>query len=1402
MITLVSPLYQFYPARHYIYVFTFYYGVLMLDAIYRLYATFQNELWMMTPVLLRWWIIYGGVCTILFILTGTVPQPLHPKNLVPETGTVTIKEGYILRNDRRLSPEATASIFSWTLFQWINPLVMLGYSRPLETHDLYALTFQHLARFAHMDFLWSGRKHCRTKILFRLYHANRRTIWTQFACSTLAVVFAYAQPYYQQRFLEYFEQRHHMNIETAYGYAFAMFAAAMIRLLFMGIQLWAGRRWNVRTLCMLDSEIYAKTLRRKESHHTSTGKITNLMSVDADRIADIPASIFMFYNAPLELAIAIFYLYNLLGVASVIGLGMFLILSPISWFLIRQLRTAYDNLSSAEDRRNQLLNELFQGIRMIKYAAWESTWQSKIMGARDIELGHLKHTFVMDVAMSIGYLMAPVLVSACAFIWYVKVDNHELSASVVFVSITLFDMLRNPIMLIPDAISIFTEAYVSLKRISDYLDHPEVENDQQQQQRDTNLGFASSSIFTWPRDYDIHNDDSTRKEHSNDHHERKPLLDNPVPSLTPSSYGAAAASPLPPFQLRIPHGFDFPKNKLSLVIGSTGSGKTSLLHAVLGEMDTISGGSHRPAMVSYVAQYPFLQQTSIRDNILFGMPYHKGRYYQVLHQCALVKDLAILPDGDMTEIGEKGISLSGGQKQRVSLARAVYSMAQTILLDDCLSAVDTHTAQHIFHSCLMGDLLKDRTVVMVTHHVPLCLPAAKFLVKMDPEGRVAAFGDTDTLLKAGTLADVIGNSNCHGDDNGTPTIKVTRENDQQQHQQQEPTQDNAADDVAQDKRGEKFISEERAARGHVKLKVHATYLKACGGWPFWILLCLFFVGSRVLVFVETWWLRIWAAAYSINDNTLVHKQMTSFLSATSSDNVPVDYYIMVYVLLCLAFVVCDTVRNVLLYYGSLRGARRLFNQLLDRVIHAPMRFFDTTPIGRLLNRFGADMVVIDMQMARTASMMVECVTGMVASSIIISAITPQFIVLALITGMLYLHCSRELKRLNSISRSPIYSHFTETLAGAVTIRAFAQQRQFLVNMYNKLDEFASPFYTLWMVNRWLLVRMDTAGACMTLGATILLLKNQDTIDAGMAGISLIYARSFLSHVYWMIRQYTQVEMNLNAVERVQEYLELEQEPQGQCIPPEQWPSNATLKIRNLNVRYAPHLDPVLRNISFDVNDKEKIGVVGRTGSGKTTLGLALFRFLEASTGSILLDGIDIAHVDIYNLRSRLTMIPQDAALFSGTVRSNLDPRNEHSDTVIWRALSRVHMTSTIQSLDESVTDGGANWSQGQRQLLCMARALLQQSKLIVMDEATASIDFEMDAKIQQTIHTEFADSTLICIAHRLHTIIDYDRVLVLDQGRVVEFDTPCQLLSNPNSMFRAMCEQSGDFDTLVKRAIQ
>ncbi|KAI9315485.1 P-loop containing nucleoside triphosphate hydrolase protein [Dichotomocladium elegans] len=1390
---LATPPYHLYTSRHWIYFFMAMYGCFSVDAAFTLYVSVRYE---SMPV--HWSVVYACVCFALFVLIGTLPQPMNPKNL----NEAELKDG----KGRRLSPEATASIFSWAVVQWVNSLVVHGFSHPLEPKDLYALTFQHLSRIAHADL--STLSSPTRRLVSRIYRANRGSIWVQILFSTFSVLFAYVNPYCQQKFLEYFEHKRTSSVEMAYLYVVLMLFVGLVRLLCNTIHLWIGRRWNVRTLCMLDGEIYAKVLRRKEARD-QTGMITNLMSVDANRIADLPSYIYMYYNGPIEMIIAMTYLYHLLGTASLIGLGVLIVFFPATWYLSDRMRDAYGSLSTAEDRRNQLVNELLQGIRMIKYSAWESGWKKRVMEARRTELRKLRHTFALDVIMSAGYLTLPVLVSALAFIWYVKVDQQELSASVVFVSITLFDMLKYPIMLVPSAISTITETLISLRRIAAYLDDPEVEASNAISQSNI-LGFDDGSVFCWPV---MAAEDATKPvskggRENDENSEIAPLLKR-AGTASASSYLSAR-----PFELRVPKSFSFPVGKLSLVIGPTGSGKTSLLHALLGEMDTCAGSAHRPMVVAYAAQEPFLRQASIRENILFGSPYSKERYRKVLFQCALLPDLGLLADGDRTEIGEKGISLSGGQKQRVALARAIYSSAHTVILDDCLSAVDSQTSRHLLDHCICGDLLLGRTVVMVTHHVQLCLDAAYFLVEMGADGQVARVGPVAELEKQGDLLQAPGYQEEYLSLLLSPSSSSSNASVQDKPAASEKEDDEDNNDLA----GKKFMQDESAMQGAVNFKVHWIYLKACGGWFYWALLGMLFASSRTLVFVENWWLRNWAAAYGAEDGengpvtkpSMVMDRVGQRFFGVRGEQVPVDYYIAVYALLCLVFVVCDTIRNGLLHYGSLRGSKTLFEQLLDRVIRAPIRFFDRTPVGRVLNRFGSDMLVVDMQMARTAGFMVDCVTGMIASSIVISAITPQFVLVACVAafcyfamGLLYLRSSRELKRINSISRSPIYSHFTETLGGTSTIRAFNQQRRFLSLMYEKLDDYVSPYYLLWMINRWLVVRMDTAGVLMGFFAAILLLANRDRIDAGLVGISLVYARSFLGHVYWVISQYTQLEMNLNAVERIQEYLELEQEPQGQTVPAAaSWPSSAVLVVRNLEVRYTDTTAPVLHDVSFDVRDKEKVAVVGRTGSGKTTLGLCLLRCLEASRGTITLDGVDIARLDLTRLRSSLTLIPQDAALFGGTVRSNLDPFDEHSDGAIWHALQQVQMAPrAVQRLDQPVSDGGGqNWSHGQRQLLCMARALLRSTKLIVMDEATAGVDYDTDRAIQHTIHDALKDTTVLCIAHRLHTIIDYDRVLVLDQGRVVEFDSPAELLRRPDSRFRAMCKDSRELDALLERA--
>ncbi|KAI9025859.1 hypothetical protein CLU79DRAFT_813063 [Phycomyces nitens] len=1458
VISVTAPSYTLFSSRHHIYFFVTVFFLLFVDDLYFVYLLSEQN----TRVVQEIYLVIGNLILSfsLFLIAGVTPQPLDPKNVETKFNEkIEMKDGIIYRNGLILSPETTSSVFEWISFGWMNWLMFFGFTNELTRENIYALSYQHLSRFVYEDFCDTLKSTNRKRILLRIYKSNKAVIWSQFIFSTLATLTSYMGPYFQQKLLEYIADPQGRSINIAYSYVVGMFTVGIVKLVFNGVQLWVGRRWNVRAFAMLDSEIYAKTLKRKDTSgkieekkdedkkdedkkkddekkpFSSIGKITNLMSVDADYLADLPSYIFMIYNAPVEIIVAIFYLYQLLGFAAIVGLGVMIISSPFTAYASKLLTDMYKKYSEAKDKRNDLVNELMQGIRMIKYFAWEDNWEQKVMDSRRFEIKRLIYIIVVQFMTFIAYTAIPVFVSCSSFIWYTKVAGNELTASVAFVSITLFEMLRRPLVILPDTFSTLSECYVSLNRIASYMDEAEVGDGIINEPIPVPEGVSPESILAR-----IGTKESVFRWHSGE------------PESADAGRAEVDPNAHPVFSLKVPE-FEFPTSELSIVCGPTGSGKSSFLHALLGEMDIVSGCVYLPSKtklaletysvvdpenpslflnkVAYVAQQAYLQHASIRDNILFGQEFDPVRYKKVLSQCALVKDLSILPDGDRTEIGEKGISLSGGQKQRVSLARAVYSRAKTLLLDDCLSAVDAHTAKHIFQRCLKGDLLKGRTVILVTHHVRLCLSGAKYIMRFE-RGEVTGHGFVDSLRQDGSLSRLLGEE----------SVEDTYVEDAIEFDDEEF---NITDDKAD---VNNMIKEEKTEKGQVKLKVYMAYFKACGGWLFWTVLLLSFFISRGFVFGENWWLRIWVAnsngpvdnngvmmgtiapivynvASHINDVT---KSQNVFRAWVYEDDKPrdVDYYILVYLAISLGSIVFDIFRNFVLYWGSIRGAKILFSRMVNRIIHAPMRFFDTTPVGRILNRFGKDVLTVDMSVARTASSLIDCITGLLASVIVIGAITPEFMLVAgfiaiayIIIGVFYLRVSRQFKRLNSVSRSPIYSHFTETLTGVTTIRAYCQEETFQLELYKKLDGFISPFYLLWMSNRWLYARIEFVGAFVTFFAGLFIIINLDYIDAGMAGISLFYARSFLENIYWLIRQYTQVEMELNAVERVQEYLEIEQEPPSTINgsrPPAAWPTTASVEVKDLAIKYAEDLDPVLHEISFDIRSHEKVGVVGRTGSGKSTLALSFFRFLEPSNGSISIDGIDISHIGVQDLRSKLTIIPQDAVLFSGTIRSNLDPFDEYTDSAVWESLVRAHLspenrdeevpegnaTWTVTSLTQTVSDGGNNFSQGQRQLLCMARALLKNSRLIIMDEATASVDFETDKKIQNTIREEFVHSTLICIAHRLRTIIDYDRVLVLDQGKVIEYDTPANLLLNNagTGLFKSMCEKSGEIDVLIEMA--
>ncbi|KAJ1667542.1 hypothetical protein EV178_001271 [Coemansia sp. RSA 1646] len=937
----------------------------------------------------------------------------------------------------------------------------------------------------------------------------------------------------------------------------------------------------------------------------------------------------------------------------------------------------------------------------------------------------------------------------------------------------------------------------------------------------------------------------------------------------------------------------FPVGGLSIIVGPTGCGKSSLLAALIGEMTltagrivlptadplhlTASSASSQDANaytsqakyaqvaelsgqglmmrdIAYVSQEAWLRNATIRENILFGEPYNQERYEEVLHVCALKPDLRILSAGDMTEIGERGVTLSGGQKQRVSLARAVYSNRHILLIDDCLSAVDAHTGKHILMECLLSKtkLMDGRTRVLVTHHVATCLPHCDFVAVLK-DGCVAFSGLPEDVQSCGYFARDF--AACHtgpSTNNEPSTTKEARRalTDNSHQSSSNNTNDFKAEDdynamrlaeLAEHNAGKDgnrsahldgmLVEDEECEQGYVRPEIWLQYMRMCGPWWYWVIVVAFILTSRFASIAQDYWVRLWMRSTSeTGREDEAHRGVATWLG--------------VYVAAGMGITVVRLGTMINEYAGSMRAARAYHEKLFTRVVNATPRFFDKTPIGRVISRFSRDMRTIDDAIITYITILIAQITQVGSVFVIISVVTPPFIAIAVamcvayaMLAVYYLNATRELKRMDSISMSPLLSLFSELITGVESIRAFGAQSQYTLEAMGRVDAHNRPYYLMWAANRWLCTRIEFLGCIVSFSTTVLMLANLDRIDAGLAGFVLMYAISFSDYVLWFIRNYSECEISMNAVERVNQYLVLDQEASAfadaENRPPPSWPTTGSVAVRDLVIEYVPGT-PVLHGISFNVSHGEKIGVVGRTGAGKSTLSLAFLRFIEATSGSIVVDGINVSSIGLEELRRNVTIIPQDPSLFNGTIRFNLDPFDEFPEELLWDALKRSHlvygndadesteqqkgmessllnpqqskipngeanaplatiisrMSGIFTSLDAEIKENGQNLSLGQRQLVALARALVRRSKLIIMDEATASVDFDTDDRIQRTIRgPEFANSTLFCIAHRLRTIIDYDRVLVLDKGRIAEFDTPYNLLQNENGIFRSMCEK-------------
>ncbi|KAI1500567.1 hypothetical protein F5X99DRAFT_234366 [Biscogniauxia marginata] len=1428
-------------------------------------------------------------------------------------------------DDMEPSREPLASLLSLATFSWIDGMLWEGYKAPLDMSRVWNLMPRDKAATVLAHYRQVKKT---TSLAFHLAKYFKGLLLLQCLWALVAGVLTFAPTLLLKAILEYVEMPTMAPRNVLWLYVILLPLSDIIRSVADSQGLWIGRKICIRIRAIIIGEIYAKALRRKAATGKDTvlgntnknnakgtklerlkrflrlkkddksgaqngdvakkdsstdadeqanlGTIINLMSVDSFKISECTSYLhFLLASAPTQLILSVVLLYQVMGLSAIPGLIVMVFLLPLNILLAKGFNYTQKKIMAATDKRIHTTNEILQNIRIIKYFAWEQRFATIVDEKRNAELKALRSRYMIWALAVATWNTVPVLITFFSFLVYTKIEQKPLYPSVAFTAISLFMLLRVPLDLLGDMIAHVQEAKVSVDRVEEFLKEDETEKYEQLGDKNVDdegnevIGFRGATMI-WGNKDAVAPDGSTAFR----------LLDLNV---------------------------DFKIGKLNIIAGPTGSGKTSMLMALLGEMSLAKGKVYLPGgrsredvrpdpvtglaeTCAYVAQTAWLVNANIKDNILFSAPYNAQRYKEVLVACALERDLEILDDGDQTLVGENGITLSGGQKQRISLARAVYSNSRHLLLDDCLSAVDSHTAKWIFNNCIDGPLMRDRTCILVTHNTTLCAPASEYVVLLN-NGRVDAQGPSKEVIASGKLGEEIRNksrpNSSHvsrvpsrvpssiGEESGDTLV------DDGGHGASNSKSSNKTESQKQD------AMQESKAVGAVKWPVMKLYLRSMGPWWFWVVAVAVFTSQQLSGVGSNLWIKEWAKQYTSETQNIskIHFSVASQNSVSTSisptyfasiahyvknpgslssfaapanytdvdvPEVNVDYYLIILALIGITGAFLALVRDLWLFFGSLRASWKLHSRLMSAVSRAKFKFFDVTPLGQLMNRFSKDLEAIDQEVAPVAIGVMSCALGIVVTVVLIAAITPGFLVagifitaLYVVVGMFYIRASRDLKRLESVNRSPLFQQFGETLSGVTTIRAYGDERRFIRDNLCRINKQSRPFLYLWAANRWLAFRTDLLGDLVAFFAGVFVILSLGKIDPGSAGLSLSYAIGFSENILWLVRLYAMNEQNMNSVERVKEYLDLEQEAapiNEKNRPPQNWPAHGGVEFIGYTTRYRKELDPVLKDITFKIHPREKVGIVGRTGAGKSSLTLAIFRALEAETGKILIDGIDIGLIGLQDLREAITIVPQDPTLFTGTIRTNLDPFDLYTDEEVFAALRKVQLigpSEALPALDSSspshpllppttvaelpgdqessgastpttinknifldlsspVAESGTNLSQGQRQLLCLARAMLKNPTVLVMDEATASIDYNTDSKIQDTIRE--LKTTIITIAHRLATIVDYDKVLVLDHGVVVEYGHPHELLKKEDGNFRSMCEMSGDLETLTKAA--
>ncbi|XP_053196098.1 multidrug resistance-associated protein 1-like isoform X2 [Scomber japonicus] len=1302
-------------------------------------------------------------------------------------------------------PEEDASFLSKFFFFWFSSLVIRGYRHPLQAADLWSLRDRDSSAWILSDMEKNWTQHCadlqkeqagsgpswscsagsagsaglteKTQLLRKrrkresyslfLLHTLGRSFGPTFLCGTLCLLlhdaFMFAVPQVLSLLLGFMRDK---DAAMWKGFLFAslLFLLSCLQSLLHHQYMYRCFTVGMRLKTAVMGLIYRKCLVMSSGarQRCTVGEIISLVSTDSQKLMDLVVYVNSVWIAPLEIALCFFFLWKLLGPSALAGVVMVIVLFPLNG-VIAKIRTRLQEVQMRFlDGRIKLMNEILNGVKILKFYGWEDAFLRRVSGLRDGELGALKRSQVLYSVSLASFNSSSFLILFAVFGVFVVIDDRNvLDAQKIFVSVALINILKTPLSQLPFAMSTTMQAFVSLRRLGHLLLQDELKTD---------------NVERLP-----------------------PNTDGDAVTIEGGSFSWSADGPLCLQRINV----EVKTGTLVAVVGHVGSGKSSLLSAMLGETERRSGSISIKGSVAYVPQQAWIQNATLKNNILFGQDRKEGWYHRVVEACALLPDLDILPAGDATEIGEKGLNLSGGQRQRVSLARAVYRKSDVYLLDDPLSAVDGHVGQHIFDQVIgPKGLLKDKTRVLVTHGLRYLTKADLVLVMEG--GQISEMGSFKELMdRKGAFAHLIHTfsgpppreSSTHraGSRKSLSRLSMTDYSiDLSQEQliscdlsgvqkMEKLDQDSDSEDCG------KLTQADEAHTGRVKLQMYREYFRTVGT-TFIMTIVFLSAFQQAASLAYSYWLSLWADQPPANGTQSDHGLRLSVFGALGVTQGAAMFGTMLAIAL-----------------GGIVASRQLHAELLNDVLRSPVSFFEATPSGNLLNRFSKETDAIDAMIPEGLKMMLGYLFKLLEVCVIVLLATPLAGLLLLpLAGLyvfiqgFYVASSCQLRRLEAVSRSPIYSHFNETLQGAGVIRAFGEQNRFTLLADRRIDANQEAYFPRFVATRWLAVNLEFLGNLLVLAAAVLAVRSRDQLSPGIVGLAVTHSLQVTGILSWIVRSWTDVENNIVSVERVKEYAETPKEaawtlPAG-LLPPD-WPTTGTIQFEDYGLQYRKGLDWALKGISISIQDKEKVGIVGRTGAGKSSLALGLFRILEAAKGRICIDGVDIAQIGLHELRSRITIIPQDPVLFSGSLRMNLDPFDTCSDEDLWRALRLAHLDAFVsalpQKLDHECCEGGENLSVGQRQLLCLARALLRKTRILVLDEATAAVDVELDQLIQTTIRTQFQDSTVLTIAHRIPTVLDYHRVMVMDRGSLVELDSPAVLVQQPQSVFYQICLQAG-----------